>query len=123
MALQALLLSRDPEVHRTLRRVLDAANIETELLQRSEQARQALSRGKYDAFLVDCDDTEEGPVVLKELRQGKSNKTCIAFAIVHGRTTVQQAFEIGAHFERLLHGCLTVNDGECNAGLVGLPLA
>ena len=98
MALQALLLSRDPEVHRTLRRVLDAANIETELLQRSEQARQALSRGKYDAFLVDCDDTEEGPTVLKELRQGKSNKSCIAFALVNGKTTIQQAFEMGANF-------------------------
>ncbi|HLW52023.1 MAG TPA: PilZ domain-containing protein [Candidatus Angelobacter sp.] len=98
MALQALLLSRDPEVHRTLRRVLDAANIETELAQRSEQARQSLSRGKYDAFLVDCDDTEGGPEVLKELRQGKSNKSCIAFAIVHGKTSVQMAFEMGANF-------------------------
>jgi CheY-like chemotaxis protein len=98
MALQALLLSRDPEVHRTLRRVLDAANIETELLQRSEQASLALSRGKYDAFLVDCDDTDGGPAVLKELRQGRSNKSCIAFAIVHGKTSVQMAFEMGANF-------------------------
>jgi PilZ domain-containing protein len=35
---------------------------------------------------------------LREMRQGKSNRSCIAFAIVNGRTTVQQAFEIGANF-------------------------
>src|SRR5260370_24516284 len=39
-----------------------------------------------------------GPAILRELRQGRSNKSCIAFAIVHGRTTVQQAFEMGANF-------------------------
>jgi DNA-binding response OmpR family regulator len=98
MALQALLLSRDPEVHRTLRRVLEAANIETEPFHRPEQARAALARNKYDALLVDCDDTEGGPAVLQELRQGRSNKSCIAFAIVHGKTSVQKAFEMGANF-------------------------
>lgn len=98
MALQALLLSRDPEVHRTIRRALDAANIELELCRNPEQARTALVRRKYDALLVDCDDTENGPAILHELRQGKSNKSCISFALVHGKTTVQQAFELGANF-------------------------
>jgi CheY-like chemotaxis protein len=98
MALQALLLSRDPEVQRTIRRVLDAANIELDLSQNPDQARLALTRRKYDAFLVDCDDLQAGPTVLREMRQGKSNRSCIAFAIVNGRTTVQQAFEIGANF-------------------------
>jgi CheY-like chemotaxis protein len=98
MALQSLLLSRDPEVHRTLRRVLDAANIELEFCNDAEQARTALTSRKYDALLVDCDDMQEGPAILRELRQGKSNKSCIAFALVHGKTTVQQAFEIGANF-------------------------
>ena len=98
MALQALLLSRDPEVQRTLRRVMDAANIELDLSNNTDQARLALGRRKYDAFLVDCDDMQNGPVVLRELRQGKSNRSCIAFAVVNGQTTVQQAFEMGANF-------------------------
>ena len=98
MALQALLLSRDPEVHRTLRRVFDTANIDVELCNNAEQARQFLIRRKFDAFLVDCDDLQNGPAVLRELRQGKSNKSCIAFALVNGRTSVQQAFEMGANF-------------------------
>lgn len=98
MALQALLLSRDPEVHKTVRRVLDTVNIELEFCNDPEQARMALTRRKYDAVLVDCDDTAKGPAILRELRQGRSNKSCIAFALVHGKTTVQQAFEMGANF-------------------------
>ncbi len=98
MALQALLLSKDPEVHRTIRRVLDAANIDLDLSNNTDQARHILSRQKYDALLVDCDDMPNAPVVLRELRQGKSNKSCIAFALVNGKTTIQQAFEMGANF-------------------------
>jgi CheY-like chemotaxis protein len=97
MALQALLLSRDPEVHRTIRRVLDTANIDLDLSNNADQARHILLRRKYDALLVDCDDMPNGPL-LRELRQGKSNKSCIAFALVNGKTTIQQAFEMGANF-------------------------
>ena len=98
MALQALLLSRDPEVHGTIRRVLDAANIDLDLSDTTEQAQQILLRRKYDAILVDCDDMPNGPAALRELRQGKSNKSCIAFALVNGKTSIQQAFEMGANF-------------------------
>src|SRR5215831_11352447 len=98
MALQALLLSRDPEVQRTVRRVFDAAAIDLDLANHADQAKLALTRRKYDAFLVDCDDMPQGPSVLKELREGKSNRSCIAFAVVNGRTSVHQAFEMGANF-------------------------
>ena len=81
-----------------IRRVLDAANIELDLSQNADQARMALSRRKYDALLVDCDDVQSGPAVLHELRQGKSNRSCIAFAVVNGKTSIQQAFEMGANF-------------------------
>src|SRR5436305_13917925 len=98
MALQALLLSNDPEVHRTVRRVLDAANIDLDLSNNADQAHHILLRRKYDALLVDCDDMPHGPLVLRELRLGKSNKSCIAFAVVNGKTNIQQAFEMGANF-------------------------
>ena len=98
MAVQALLLSCDLEVHRTIRRVLDAANIDLDLSNNTDQARHILLRRKYDALLVDCDDMPNGPLVLRELRQGKSNKSCIAFALVNGKTTIQQAFDMGANF-------------------------
>jgi CheY-like chemotaxis protein len=97
MALQALLLSHDPEVLKTIRRVLDNANIDLQVCNTAEDARHILTRRKYDAFLVDC-DIQNAPSVLRDLRKGKSNKSCIAFALINNGTTIQQAFEMGANF-------------------------
>ena len=77
---------------------MDAAHIDMDLSNNADQARHILLRRKYDALLVDCDDMPHGPLVLRELRQGKSNKSCIAFALVNGKTNIQQAFEMGANF-------------------------
>src|SRR5215469_16922619 len=98
MALEALLLSRDPEVQKTMHRVLNEANIDVQVCSSAEDAMQILNRHKYDTFVVDCDDVPAAPMVLQQLRKGKSNKSCIAFALVNGRTTVRQAFEMGANF-------------------------
>src|SRR5215470_12327658 len=98
MALEALLLSRDPQVLKTLGKVLDEANIDLQTCSNAEDALQILNRHKYDTFVVDCDDIPAAPMVLEQLRKGKSNKSCIAFALVNGRTTVRQAFEMGANF-------------------------
>jgi CheY-like chemotaxis protein len=98
MALEALLLSRDSQVVKTLRRVLDEAHIDLKVCSNAEEALTILNRHKYDTFLVDCDDVPGATAVLRQVRNGKSNKSCIAFAVVNGRTTAQQAFEMGANF-------------------------
>src|SRR5215468_5210273 len=98
MALEALLLSRDPQVLKTLGKVLDEANIDLQTCSNAEDALQILNRHKYDTFVVDCDDIPAASLVLEQLRKGKSNKSCIAFALVNGKTTIQQAFEMGANF-------------------------
>ncbi|HEX7288096.1 MAG TPA: PilZ domain-containing protein, partial [Candidatus Angelobacter sp.] len=88
----------DPEVQRAIRRVLESTNIDLELSQSVDQTRMALGRRKYDAVLVDCEDMQGAAVVLRDLRQGKSNRNCIAFALVNARTSIQKAFEMGANF-------------------------
>ena len=98
MALEALLLTSDPLVVKTLRRALDTVNVDLQVSSNAEETLHLLNRHKYDALLVDCDDVQHGPLVLGEMRKGKSNKSCIAFAIVNGGTSVQQAFEMGANF-------------------------
>lgn len=98
MALEALLLSRDSQVVKTIRRVLDEANIDLQVCANAEDALDILKRHKYDTFLVDCDDVPGATTVLQQLRTGKSNKSCIAFAVVNGRTSAQKAFEMGANF-------------------------
>lgn len=98
MALEALVLSRDPEVIKTLGRVLDEANIDIQVCATADDARKILEQHKYDALVVDCDDVPGAPEVLQQLRKGKSNRSCIAFALVNGGTTVREAFELGANF-------------------------
>jgi len=98
MALEALVLSRDPQVLTTLNRVLDDANIDIQICSSADDAIQILNRHKFDTFVVDCDDVPDAPDVLQALRKGTSNKSCIAFALVNGRTSVRQAFEMGANF-------------------------
>ena len=98
MALEALILSSDPEVLKTMSRVLDDANIDLRICASAEEALEILNRHKYDTFVVVCDDVPGAPDVLQQLRKGKSNKSCIAFALLNGRTSVREAFEMGANF-------------------------
>jgi CheY-like chemotaxis protein len=98
MALEALILSRDPEVLQILARVLDDANMEVELCSNADDVLQRLDQHKYDIFVVDCDDIPDARNVLQQMRKGKTNKSCIVFALVKGRTSVREAFEMGANF-------------------------
>jgi CheY-like chemotaxis protein len=98
MPLESLLLCRDPECLRVLRRVLDEVEVQVEVATGPEAARQMLARHKFDAVLVDCDDMHQGTDVMRELRGGPTNRNCIAFAITNGITSVTQAFHLGANF-------------------------
>ncbi len=97
MALQSLLLSRDDDVIRVLRRVLSDLEIEVEVCTAAEKASQELARRKWDAVIIDCDDMHGALDVLRSVRQMDSNKTSTAFAIINGITTVRTAFEAGAN--------------------------
>lgn len=96
--LKALLLTRDQEVLRVVRRVLETVTIDMETVSSTDSARQTISSRKFDAILVDCDDVQSGCDVIKELRRGKSNSKSIVFAITNRVTTVKGAFELGANF-------------------------
>jgi len=98
MALQALLFSLDPHAQETLHNVLDRASIDLRLCHSAEEAITILTREKLDAFFVDCDEVAGAPAVLKHLRETNLNKSAIAFALVNGKTTVEEAFQLGANF-------------------------
>jgi DNA-binding response OmpR family regulator len=97
MALQSLLLSRDDDVIRILRRVLSDLEIEVEVCTGPDKAAEELARRKWDAIIIDCDDCHGAVDVLRSVRQGTSNKTSTAFAIINGITSVRNAFEMGAN--------------------------
>jgi DNA-binding response OmpR family regulator len=96
--LKALLLTRDQEVLRIIRRALETVTIELETVTSTDAARQTIGRRKFDAVLVDCDDVQSGCEVIKEMRRGKSNSKSIVFAITNRITSVKEAFGFGANF-------------------------
>lgn len=95
--LQSLLLSRDDQVIRVLRRVLNDMEIELEVFTASEKASPELARRKFDAIIVDCDDLHGAAEVLRSVRELQSNRSSTTFAIINGVTSVRQAFAMGAN--------------------------
>ena len=95
MNLESLLVCRDAEVVRVLRPTLEKLSIEVEVSGSRSLGAEILSSAKFDAVIVDCDDLQGGVDVLRSLRQNTSNKTSVSFAILNGKTTTQQAFEMG----------------------------
>jgi CheY-like chemotaxis protein len=98
MNLESLLVCRDTEVVRVLRPALEKLSIEVEVSAAARSGAEILTTAKFDAVIVDCDDLQGGVDVLRELRKNPSNKTSVSFAILNGKTTTQQAFEMGASF-------------------------
>src|SRR5258705_7441246 len=98
MNLESLLVCRDAEVVRVLRPTLEKLSIEVEVSAAARSGAEILSSSKFDAVIIDCDDLDGGVDVLRGLRQNSSNKTSVSFAVLNGKTTTQQAFELGANF-------------------------
>jgi CheY-like chemotaxis protein len=98
MNLESLLVCRDAEVVRVLRPTLEKLSIDVEVSNAAKTGSEMLSSSKFDAVIVDCDDMQGGVDVLRSLRLTPSNKSSVSFAILNGKTTTQQAFDMGANF-------------------------
>jgi CheY-like chemotaxis protein len=98
MSLTSLLLCRDPESLRVLRRVLEDVGVSLEVFTGPDPAVEALAKKKYDAVLIDCDDMHGAVDVLKLVRTSPSNRSAIVFAIVNRITKAGDAFTMGANF-------------------------
>jgi CheY-like chemotaxis protein len=98
MGLASLLISRDTTVLRVLRPTLEKLSITVELCSAARSGTELLTASKFDAVIVDCDDLQGGVEILQGLRRTRSNKNSVAFAILNGKTTTRQAFEMGANF-------------------------
>lgn len=96
--LKALLLTRDQEVLRVIRRVLETVSIDMETVTSTDAARETIARRKFDSILIDCDDVQSGCEVIRELRKGKSNSKSIVFAITNRVTSTKDAFSLGSNF-------------------------
>lgn len=98
MTLDSLLISRDAALLGVLRPTLEKISVNVQVCAESGPAGQLLAKHKFDAVIIDCDDLPNGFDLLVSLRQTQSNCTSVSFAVVHGKTTTQQAFHSGANF-------------------------
>lgn len=98
MNLDSLLISRDAALLGVLRPALENISVDVRVCAESRSGHDLLAKEKFDAVIIDCDDLQNGFDLLRNLRQSQSNAKSVAFAVVNGKTTTQEAFQSGANF-------------------------
>jgi CheY-like chemotaxis protein len=98
MGLKSLVLCSDEKVVRVLRRVLSDLEIAVQHCENPETAIRMITRQRFEAVIIDCDDARSAAGVLKSVRSAPANKRAVAIGIVNGQTGLRSAFEMGAHF-------------------------
>jgi DNA-binding NarL/FixJ family response regulator len=98
MNLDSLLISRDAALLGVLRPALEKISVDVQICPEFQPGSDLVAKRKYDAVIIDCDDMENGFELLRTLRQSNSNAKSVAFAVVNGKTTTQEAFHSGANF-------------------------
>jgi CheY-like chemotaxis protein len=97
MTVQALLCSSDTQSVAAIQRILNTTGIELEVCTHADRGMIRLHEEKFDAVFVDC-EMALGTELLRSLRTSPSNKQAIAFALLNGELTTQQAYALGANF-------------------------
>jgi DNA-binding response OmpR family regulator len=98
MVLESLLLSGDSQVIEVLEPALQALKIAVEIRKDEPAGEDAISSSRYDAVIVDCEGLSGGLHLLEHLRDGQSNKSSVAFALLDKLAPSSKAFESGANF-------------------------
>jgi CheY-like chemotaxis protein len=98
MTLESLLISKDAALLGVLRPTLEKLAVSVEVCSAIQTGKEMLRKRKFDAVIVDCDDLQGGVELLTSLRNTQSNASSVAFAVLNGATTTQEAFKIGANF-------------------------
>jgi CheY-like chemotaxis protein len=98
MNLESLVISRDADLLGTLRPVLETIAVNVQACPDILVAASLLDKNKVDAVIVDCDDLPHGVELLQSIRTTRSNASSVAFAVLNGKTSTQEAFQLGANF-------------------------
>src|SRR5271166_1162884 len=98
MSLHSLVLCSDEKILRVLRRVLGDLEISLEHCAGTDSAVRKLTRRRFEAVIVDCEDEKKAARVLSSVRSAPCNKRAIAVALIDGERDVRSAFALGAHF-------------------------
>jgi CheY-like chemotaxis protein len=98
MDLTCLLLTSDAALLDVVRTTFGAAGVGLELRADAASAIELAGRRHIDGFVIDCDDVRGASGALATIRNSRSNKQSVVFAVLSGKTSVSAAVEAGANF-------------------------
>src|SRR5713101_2102507 len=98
MKLNCLILCDELKSLSVLTAALEKCEISRQICTEVAEAKHLLSTSRVNGVIIDCDDLESGKQFLLDVRQGKSNRSAVSFAIVNGGTSVRDAYAMGANF-------------------------
>jgi CheY-like chemotaxis protein len=98
MDLTCLLLTGDGALLKLVRESLGAANVRLEVRTDAASAIELARRRHIDGFVIDCDDVHLATDALIAIRNSRSNKLSVIFAVLNGKTSIDAAVEAGANF-------------------------
>src|SRR5580704_10058928 len=98
MTLLALLVSTDDSASEVLGRVLPASGIAMERFSDLPTAIDRLRQQKFDALIIDYENSEAAAEVFEEGRKLNSGVAPVTVALVAERSQVREILTGGAHF-------------------------
>jgi CheY-like chemotaxis protein len=98
MGLRSLLLCADEKVVRLVRRALSDLDIDVEHCDDADAAVRRLTRRRFEAVIVDCEDHFVAGRVFASVRSAPCNKQAIAVALIGEHADIRSVFTVGAHF-------------------------
>ena len=98
MGLTCLLLTSDAVLLDVVRTTFSAVGVGLELRADATSAIEVTGRRHIDGFVIDCDDVRGAMDALATIRNGRSNKLTVVFAVLNGKTSVSAAVAAGANF-------------------------
>lgn len=98
MGLNCLLLTSDMTLLEVIRTGFSATSVKLEMRTDAASAIELSARRHLDSFVIDCDGVEQAADLLAQIRNSRSNKLAVVFAVVNATTSVSMAIEAGADF-------------------------
>src|SRR5215469_15229205 len=99
MSRSALLWCDEESTVRTLQSVLTELGVSVERCTSTEEADQQLQRQRFDAVVVDLDESgPEAHEILQRARKAALNRNTLTLAIVGPTVKVQDVFALGVNF-------------------------
>jgi CheY-like chemotaxis protein len=96
--LSCLLLTGDAALLGVVQNTFSAAGVGLELRADAASAVELAGRRHIDGLVIDCDDVRGAMDALATIRNSRSNKLSVVFAVLNGKTSVSAAVEAGANF-------------------------